>query len=55
MAKLQLTLVLKVGYDTHGTKVSDLKELLEDVAIQALNRGNITGNTPAEVAGWSVD
>lgn len=48
----KLRLVLDVEYLANGTHLDNLKFLLGEVATGAMNRGMITGNTPAEVESW---
>lgn len=44
-----LKLTLEVDYDLQGTEVAEMRESLEQVVLQAVNRGGITGYSEAVV------
>lgn len=49
---VKLRLVVDVEYTPHGTPVSELFDLLEELPRFASNRGLLTGGLPAEVESW---
>ena len=49
-----LQLIVKVAYNTGGESIDSLKNRLHDVAMNAFNRGGITGDGPAIVENYDV-
>ena len=54
MAKEELTLTLKVKYETNGEAIETLKENLSYMVDHAIGWGLLTGDTDAEVDKWEM-
>lgn len=52
MARLVLTLT--VDYDLNGVSIQELTNLIKDNIGWMIGDGGLTGDTPAEVDGWSI-
>ncbi len=52
---MKLQLILTVDVEPCGESEADMKRRMEQVATDALNRGTITGESPAYVEEYHID
>lgn len=52
--RLKLRLILDVEYELNDARESDLRYFLHRVADRAMNRGEVTQDTPATVYSWNA-
>ena len=55
MNVINRTLQIEIAIDTNGTPEVEIDHLLHLIPNYAANNGMFTGDTPAEVLGWSAE
>ena len=53
--KVKLRLILDIEYETNGTPVPELKEMMKYITHNAAGEGLMTGGTEAEVNTWKAE